>query len=92
MAIINKCCQKVKSVSHLKHDLSHIDLFYIDSERSKENLNIVTKYPSLESIDKFVENSIHRLNQISSYSSNIDLRPHKIASHSSNSEIGSLVF
>ncbi|KAJ6221100.1 hypothetical protein RDWZM_006912 [Blomia tropicalis] len=74
---------EVKSVSHLKHDLSHINLFYIDSEKSNEQLQLITKFPSLESIERFMEQSVQRLNQISSFSSNIDLRPHEIAFESS---------
>lgn len=75
---------QVKSVSHLKHDLFNVDLFYVDTEFHNEHFQLITKFPSLESIEKFFESSVQRLNQISSsHSSNLDLRPHNMAFDSS---------
>ena len=70
-----------------------MDLFYVDSERGQERLQLLTKFHSLESIEKFLESSVQRLNDLSradyhhplgTSSSNVDLREHHHQNHHHN--------
>lgn len=65
----------------------------MDSERGQERLQLLTKFHSLESIEKFLESSVQRLNDLSradyhhplgTSSSNVDLREHHHQNHHHN--------